>query len=40
MRIDRYGTPASSMDQHNTFTAPLEEIKKWINPAWSIEEVE
>ncbi|MCT3077196.1 hypothetical protein [Leuconostoc citreum] len=40
MRINRYGTPDSSMDQHNTFTAPLEEIKKWQTPAWEIEKAD
>lgn len=40
MRINRYGTPDSSMDQRNTFTAPLEEIQKWQIPAWEIEKAD
>lgn len=40
MRINRYGTPDSSMDPYNAFTAPLEEIKKWQTPAWEIEKAD
>lgn len=39
MRINTFGTPDSSINKSNAFTAPLEEIKKWQTPAWDIEEV-
>ncbi|MCT3044350.1 hypothetical protein EFN38_05105 [Leuconostoc mesenteroides] len=34
-----YGTPDWG-DAANAFTAPLEEIKKWQTPAWSLEKVD
>lgn len=33
-----YGTPTYRMSSDAAFRAPLEEIKKWNNPAWSVEE--
>ena len=35
-----YGTPDWTMNKDVAFTAPLEEIKKWNNPAWEIEKVD
>lgn len=35
-----YGTPDWAMDKDAAFTAPLEEIEKWNNQAWSLEKVE
>lgn len=35
-----YGTPDWAMDKDAAFTAPLEEIKKWNNQAWSLEKVD
>ena len=36
----KYGTPEWTIDADDAFTAPLEEIEKWITPAWSVEEAE
>lgn len=38
MNFSHSGTPASTTNENNAFTAPLEEIKKWKNPAWLIME--
>lgn len=38
MTLNNFGTPNWTMGKENAFTAPLEEIKKWKTPAWSIEE--
>ena len=38
MRINDFGTPDWSMHKEKALTAKLEEIKKWSNPAWEIEE--
>ena len=38
MRINDFGTPIWTVHKDNAFTATLEEIKKWTNPAWEIEE--
>jgi hypothetical protein len=35
-----FGTPGWSSDKDTAFTAPLEEIKKWQTPAWSLEKVD
>lgn len=35
----RFGTPTYRMSSEAAFTAPLDEIKKLITPAWHIEEV-
>ena len=35
-----YGTPDWTMNKDVAFTAPLEEIKKWNNPAWEIEKAD
>lgn len=35
-----YGTPTYTSNEDNAFTAPLEEIKKWQTPAWSLEKVD
>lgn len=40
MRINLFGTPASTMDENDAFTASHEEIKKWKTPAWDIEEAD
>lgn len=40
MTLNNFGTPNWTMGKENAFTAPLEEIKKWKNPAWEIEKVE
>lgn len=40
MRINLFGTPASTMDENDAFTAPLEEIEEWKTPAWDIEEAD
>lgn len=34
------GTPDWTMNKDVAFTAPLEEIKKWQTPAWSLEKVD
>ena len=34
------GTPDWTTSKTNAFTAPLEEIKKWNNPAWEVEKVQ
>lgn len=34
-----YGTPAYVSNKDHAFTASLEEITKWNNPAWEIEKV-
>ena len=39
MKINTLGTPTWTTNKDEAFTAPLEEIKKWQNPAWRIEEV-
>lgn len=39
MKINDAGTPDWTRVKDVAFTAPLEEIKMWDNPAWSIEEV-
>lgn len=33
-----FGTPDWTPLRYDAFTAPLEEIEKWTNPAWEIEE--
>ncbi len=35
-----YGTPDWTNLKSGAFTAPLEEIKKWNNPAWEVEKVQ
>lgn len=35
-----YGSPDWTMSKGGAFTAPLEEIKKWKTPAWSVEEAD
>lgn len=40
MRLNDFGTPIWTAHKDNTFTAPLEEIKKWKTPAWEIERAE
>ena len=40
MRINVFGTPASTLYKNKAFTATEEEIKKWKTPAWSREEVD
>ena len=39
MRFTSSGNPDWTMEKNVAFTAPLEEIKKWQAPAWSVEEV-
>ncbi|QHJ80810.1 MAG: hypothetical protein [Bacteriophage sp.] len=34
------GTPDWTVSETRAFTAPLEEIEKWNNPAWEIEKVQ
>jgi len=39
--VDNYSLSApATIDKNSAFTAPLEEIKKWQTPAWSVEEVD
>jgi len=38
MTFNLFGTPSWTDSKHDAFTAPLEEIKKWKTPAWSVEE--
>ena len=40
MIINGWGTPSFSGYKDNAFTAPLEEIEKWANPAWEIEKAD
>lgn len=40
MRFTSAGTPDWTTLQKNVFIAPLEEIKKWQTPAWSLEKVD
>ncbi|WP_239387559.1 hypothetical protein [Leuconostoc mesenteroides] len=35
-----FGTPTYIPNENYAFTAPLEEIKKWETPAWSLEKVD
>ncbi|MCT4390862.1 hypothetical protein [Leuconostoc falkenbergense] len=35
-----FGTPDWTPLRYDAFTAPLEEIKKWQTPAWSLEKVD
>ena len=39
MAFSLTGTPDWTNLENNSFTASLEEIKKWQTPAWEIEEV-
>ena len=39
MKFGIAGTPTYTPNENSAFTAPLEEIKKWKTPAWSMEEV-
>lgn len=38
MQINGLGTPIWTTRKHEAFKAPLDEITKWTNPAWEIEE--
>ncbi|WP_273710463.1 hypothetical protein [Leuconostoc mesenteroides] len=40
MTRNDFGTPIWTSHKDNAFTAPLEEIKKWNNPAWDIEKAD
>ncbi|MDM7646811.1 hypothetical protein QUE93_07255 [Leuconostoc falkenbergense] len=40
MRLNDFGTPIWTAHKDNTFTAPLEEIKKWKTPAWDVEKAD
>lgn len=40
MNFNSRRTPFYTMAKENAFTAPLDEIKKWTNPAWKIEKVD
>lgn len=40
MKFGIAGTPTYTSREDDTFTATLEEIKKWKTPAWDIEDVD